>query len=444
MSLLTLACIDCHKIEKGIVEDVTEYVCFECASPECQNCHERFTKGDVKPVMDNDGTDLWCENCIDEGAQKCDNCDNLMHEWTDVDGNKWCRECTDDSAHLCERCGNYSTESIEVHTVNSRGRVVDQYWCDHCADTNSDTCRSCREYFTETTVIDDGIYCESCGTDAYYCGSCDTRSFELCSCNEGEEGLHCYTYKPPPIFYPPVNPSTNEVTYYGLEIEMVGKRVGGKRSFNDTDYIYYKQDATVDAELVTHPFTYEWFMKTGRAKLQNELKKCIDHDYEAYESSRCGIHIHVSRNAYTPLHLARLLTFVRGNKNLIQKLSRRKGGMSYCNPDCEMPYTVSYTAKYGLGFERYSAINCNNTATIEWRIFQSNLKIDGVHYCLDVVRALTAYLKTDNGTEKGFLKFVEKTPKAYEHLAAWLRKENMIKKPNAIKAVNKKEIPTCA
>lgn len=285
---------------------------------------------------------------------------------------------------------------------------------------------SCDVYFCDAECAEAGGYTEceysswdgSCGTfTANGNGLCD--SHQACDCGDCEECLprgliHSYSYKPSPRFL-----GTGPV-YLGLECEInTGYLTHSTRSIaqvvNDAvgRYAYLKSDGSIGEgfELVTHPMSHDWAM----GEFPWQLFSTLTDDYGVENDERCGIHVHVSRDGFRDAaHMYRWQKFFYRNRRPIQTLARRRNsswakftdagrdlalyaaksgttGNSY-HPGGEWYVPRRYRGTY-LQWDRYSAINVQNEATLEVRIFAGSVNATEVKAALNLVHGSVEYTR---------------------------------------------------
>ena len=292
----------------------------------CDICGCELAEGEGTWV----GDQLLCEDCVDEHCTTCDHCGDTI--WTSDsvqdDDTALCQSCFDDYYRRCECCGRI----IHDNNVN---------W--HC--------------------------------DMPYCNNC----FDEID-NEIEE----YNYKPEPIFY------GEGKRYLGVELEV---DEGGKSDDNAEtlkeiansghEHIYIKSDGSLDdgMEIVSHPMTLDYHMKN--MDWQTVLKKAIGMGYRSHQTSTCGLHVHVNRNAFGDNQaeqeeiIGKILFLIEKHWNEVFCFSRRS---SYNMNRWAARYGYEKTGKEILkkakcsDHGRYSAVNLCNYNTIEFRLFRGTLK----------------------------------------------------------------------
>ncbi len=146
-------------------------------------------------------------------------------------------------------------------------------------------------------------HCHSCDTlicnnDSYefecedYCGECydDVRY--------GNSSIKEYNYKPEPLFY------GADTFYLGVELEVDCEGKDGENADDilyignkSNECIYIKSDGSLDDgfEIVSQPMTLEYHKKY---QWNDILKKAVNLGYRSHQTSTCGLHIHVNRNAF--------------------------------------------------------------------------------------------------------------------------------------------------
>lgn len=257
-----------------------------------------------------------------------------------------------------------------------------------------------RQGYSEDGYDRDGDYHERCGT-------CDEWD---CDSDHGEDNygydrsLHGYSYTPTLQFM------GEGTAHYGMEIEVTLDRVNEGVDLvsehagtlaNGSDLIWCKHDSSVDGmEMVTHPMTYEWAMKNFPWKVLSDLRDKAGATVIGQEN---GIHVHVSRKAFdNSAHLYRWFKLWYRNPNDMQRIARRRSN-SWGSFDDRHRESQKDHVKFGkpgydsfadkTGRNRYSAINTQNAATLEVRIFASSLRPQRVKAALQLVAASVEYTR---------------------------------------------------
>lgn len=312
----------------------------------------------------------------------CDVCGSVEHD-EDIhyfDEQYLCGDCYSEKVATCEHCHN-------LIWVTDNAGDSETTLCQSCYDSNYSTCCGCDRvihYDVACYLSDDSStpYCDDCYDDRrddYYC-------------------IQNYHYRPDPIFYGETQ------RYLGVELEIdngcerhnVAKSLLGIANKNE-ERIYIKHDGSLEngMEIVTHPMTLAYHM--NEMPWKNVVNECRTTGFYSHMANTCGLHVHVSRLALGDSYeekdatIARILFFIEENWNELLKFSRRtesqlnRWASRYGRKDSPKE-TLDHAKSGGLG--RYTCVNLNNQATIEFRIFRGTLKYNTVIATLQLVDEL--------------------------------------------------------
>jgi len=158
----------------------------------------------------------------------------------------------------------------------------------------------------------------------------------------------------------------------------------------DQSRVVFEEDGSISGvEAITHPFTIEYFRKTGFEDLVNALD-----DAGFYTSNRTGLHVHISRKAFTNLGLLKLIYIFRKFQNDVQDFGRRD-----FNDYCELNGTLCDgfkrpTTKITYSQDnRYLAVNFKKNRTIELRSFKAELDYDYLSSVIEFCNNLVSVCK---------------------------------------------------
>lgn len=326
-------------------------------------CYLCGSKDYVCEVETDKGYIDLCRTCLDEYYAPCNDCNRMVHNddvlYTNSSYDDYiCHNCYERSYFICASCGEiwHNDDLIE----NRNG----EYLCEGCHDDNPSD-----EYFTDETF----------GTIEFVT---ETKK---------------YRHKPDSLFFG----LELEVERDGSEIpryEMVNQIKDILSRNNTHDFMEYKEDGSLDCgiEFVTLPFTWEWY-KNNKHIFDNILETLKSCGYRSYDPGTCGIHIHMSRDMFTTLHLYKMLKlfYERGNEGFILNISQRKrhsrvfscswGG----NNNYEDIDSIKDRAKCKRPCgERYTALNLTNSDTIECRIFRGTLNKQSFHKNIEFMQCV--------------------------------------------------------
>jgi len=447
----------------------------ENQSPRCQECHNRYNSEDViltVPIM------LETPNCY-----ACS-----YPEWSDSDQhtepNKWQfvtaylgdrvtsvqvhRDCSTASrnSHSCNDCDAVYVTARNVDWRRSFGtfsqafanftQIEGDLRCDHCASEyyqenggshNFTCCPSCEDTFHNDSGgwYNDTLYCGGCYDNyVWRCDDCGDDQWDGnghdCSEDDEEESntIHSYSYRPSPYFF-------GKGQYYlGFELEVEARnesRFAGAEMVQDDlgSHAYMKDDGSLNDgfEIVTHPHTLEQYQSNFNWEFIPKLKR---HGFRSWNTDTCGLHVHVSRTAFgdgvnpwgredrdqiilrKQAHELRFMKLIYDNQRQVERIAGRSGNHFATFGD---KGNLINKVKFGAQNNgRYSAINTDNDATLEVRVFKGSLRKERVLSALEFVTASVEYTRNLKVTSKNqalswlcFTAYVSNNMETYPNLA---------------------------
>ena len=287
-----------------------------------------------------------------------------------------CPECLENETTLCACCGQ------RIWLTDNAGNDNTPL-CQTCYDQSYMTCSECGRL----------IHCE----DSYYLDDSDEPLCLTCLEEANRDVIQGYYYKPEPIFY------GTGPRYFGVELEI---DEGGERgdyasqilsqvNVGFTERLYCKHDGSLGNgfELVTHPMSLEYHQE--EMPWPEVLRTARSLGYRSHQTQTCGLHVHVSRKSFGETEeeqepaIARILYFVEKHWEELLKFSRRtprqleRWAARYGYKD--RPQEILEHAKKGSHAGRYSCVNLENRATIEFRMFRGTLKLNSLLATLQMV-----------------------------------------------------------
>ena len=299
-----------------------------------------------------------------EAILECSECGTKLTEDSSriFNGEVFCVNCFEQATTLCDCCGTRIYR--DCAQGNERVSV-----CDECYDNNYTHCEDCGRL-----IHNNNAYYED-DSDYPYCHDCYEK--------RQDSAIKCYNYKPEPIFFGSGN------LFMGVELEI---DEGGEDDENAEalinianstgEHIYCKHDGSIGCgfEIVSHPMTLDYH--TSKMNWQKIFADAVSMDYRSHQTDTCGLHIHVSRAAFGKNYdeqedaISRVVYFVENHWNELLKFSRRTE--ENINRWASR-YGISTTAKdtyknaKDRHMGRYVAVNLENYATIEFRMFRGTL-----------------------------------------------------------------------
>jgi len=464
-------CVLCDDVVEGspylvLRGDIDAAVCEDCSGARVELCGECEEYHDThNQFVYYYGDDAVCESCRDEHYFECETCEQLEHSdnmcsvgYSDT---CICQNCYNDLS-CCDHCG----ESVfEIFTIE------DYDYCESCAKDNAEELLleiRDRDY-DESDEFDPeedeeilrsliamsirlnlfGITrrswdCYECGTTISGCLPCNEETWALSSfvVNDGstisgrcarcagvdtnlgeysqhKKKLNPYTYKPVPMFKRTESDLEKRALHFGteVEIEMAGKHDDVKAALSkigeaDKEYglFYCKQDACIKNgfEVVSHPFTLNW-MNQHRDAFDSMFN--LSEVMQGFEATSCGMHIHMSADAFTDLQMFKFMRWFYVNREYIRALSRRpkgklEGWASMKVPDDKKMLSYALDKSKGMDTGR-AALNVGSRQTIECRIFRSTLSPTTYYGNIEFLQSLFDYTRNSGIKNTRFAPYME-------------------------------------
>ena len=338
-----------------------------------------------------------------EGLFECGRCGTAKREDTSssVEGGNngsevWCADCVDYYTFFCDSCQeHYNSRTVVGHNVSSRRD--NELWCENCTEYHAGWCEVCDHY----EHID-----------------------QMCE-PEDEVELFSYNYKPR-VRHILALGEDSSVRTYGIELEMEPSHNEGERKFLvnaleaafGSDF-YCKQDGSLDdgVEMVSHPHSLQkWYDLSN--ELQTVLRESAEQGMRAWTKSNCGLHIHVGWDHFTKSHAMRFtLLFARNEAKWVKAANRRS---TYADFKA-IQGGVAMKVKNPGWAHHFDAVNLNGNGgtTIEVRIWRPSMAVGRILGSIELVdaayeytRDMTAHDAISGGLDfDSFVEFVEDSGK---------------------------------
>jgi hypothetical protein len=345
-------------------------------------------------------------------------------------------------------CGHYESED-NTHNVRN------DTWCDSCFNDDAVYCEDNGEYWPR----DDAYYSET--RDAYYTYDRDEDGDDDDDDDREDRNQPIMSYSTNVLNvldYPSGITSSHfgEFTM-GIELEMTSGEsdtntaAESVRSRLGSSYCIIKSDGSLPSngfEVVTSP--------QGLAKHIEVFKAWeIDPAYRAWNTGKCGMHVHIDSRAFTQLTVGKFLMFINssGNVDFIRKIAGRHPSVddqarSYCAAEHQSVLANPKTAVKGKSGERYRMVNMCNLGsrearrlglnmdnsyngrynTVELRIFRASLKKERLLAQIEFTHASVMFCRVAswrdlNGTS--FVKWLKTVAGQYPALVKWYGVRNV-------------------
>ena len=407
----------------------------------CDNCSE-----EKEILLTVCGGENWCKECIEENKlEQCDYCSDWSKDslTTIFNGDNLCERCTDKKTSTCDGC-----EEI-VYNNNIR-EINSAFICDDCVASNYTKCRGCHALILNDRLcfceIDDEYYCEECFSEYFgYCEECNclylTEDLHNGLCNECDngcpEGIESYDYEPSSFTFQMTNKEKttpdNKRLFFGVEVEVERNNCGDgdieKEVGNLPSFCYAKEDGSLEEgfEIVSEPMSWDWLQEHKTD--WNNILRIRNRGFQSYNTTTCGLHIHMSKSAFTTLHLYKFLKLFFENPEFILIISQRQRNAleRWASLTCDS--SLVYKAKTKHGREKYVAVNTCNPGTIEIRIFRGTLAEAGFWKDFEFCKAVFDFTKVSGIKEitpVKFMDYVTENKKMFPNLYQFLQRKLFI------------------
>lgn len=451
-------CNDCEALVWG--DDTTwietgEYsVCDECRTYSyfsCGHC-DQYSHTENSYFI-TDAEESWCGTCAEEEAICCDRCEDHTSAWFCLLDQDLCGRCLavtegeirlrhqrcggcpdcDEELNECDEARAMASNNHLYRTMNQetvRGVRVECYDCGRAVFVGeSALTQDQRDRFNADTshYRPDRVYCLRCRPT-------DTQ---------GRVGyaVRNYSHRPEPRFkksplekYRNVRGSPGKL-YFGVEVEVEvadEERISMNKALadlaegdRDEGLFYCKSDGSIHYgfEIVSHPFTFQYMKQNDKAF--DAMFRLRD-TCEGYRPTNCGMHVHMSVDAFTSLHMYKFIRFFYDNPEFIKRVSRRTGNNMERWAACQLSTgdnPIHIAKRQSCQSSRYSALNFQTRRTVECRIFRSTISRPLFYGNIEFLKGVYDYTK-DSGLKNmsvdGFISHAQRHGSMFNNFLASL------------------------
>ena len=425
----------------------------------CEICGELHSLDEGKIIKGNNHIYFVCDDCEPNNYAICDDCGELVEQdrtYTTHDNRIICENCYESNNYFtCERCGKVMEDCHAVYIEDTN-----EYVCDDCAEQHYYQCMDCNRWYSHDNVYTDSLgnnLCKDCYCDNYYiCSGCgefvrmddcywDDRTDEpFCAC--------CYEDEEQNQIINRYHSNNNWIVHYteserddymsdkltlGLEIEVEGNTEFAKGFMErvDNDLIYLEKDSSVEGfEIITQPMTREYATEVFPNKISEGFKYLRDNDFKGHNAG--GIHIHVANYGDTRLTVYRLKRLLYNldskQQSLFLKLTQRTKNDLIQWADNQVPFDMSIECAF-LQDSRYESLNLDDrTGTLEFRIFNSNLRVERISKNIEMVCSLLDYINSSSWNSSSdlydWMRFVYDNNVLYPNLYLFIEEKQLREK----------------
>ena len=425
----------------------------------CEICGELHSLDEGKIIKGNNHVYFVCDDCSPEDYVICDDCGELVEEdrtYTTHDNRIICENCFDSNGYyVCDRCGEVVEDCHAVYIEDTN-----EFVCDDCAEQYYYQCMDCGRWYSMNKIYTDSsgnALCEDCYCNSYYtCMGCgEFVHSDDCYWDDDMDAAYCeycYNTNVKNSFIKSYHSHNNWTVHYteseyddymsdkltlGLEIEVAGDTEFAKGFMErvDNDLIYLEKDNSVEGfEIITQPMTRKYATEVFPNKISEGFKYLRDNDFKGHNAG--GIHIHVANYGDTRLTVYRLKRLLYNldskQQSLFLKLTQRKKDDLIQWADNQVPFDMSI--EYAcLQDNRYEAINLDDrTGTLEFRMFNSNLRVERISKNIEMVYALLDYINSSSWNSSSdlydWMRFVYDNNVVYPNLYLFIEEKQLREK----------------
>lgn len=333
---------------------------------------------------------LWDCTCL-----LCDHCENLIEPSTGCEECLACEDCSVDHWE-CTECAEHFMDQSRTAQCPWCNYCEDCCACIHCAgcdavDTDgSGICGDCRGCYDRCCSC---WYCEGCREshpehvqDCSECNSC----LSACTCASDDDVIKRYESKAPA--YCGFHGAPADGLFIGVELEVEvhsGHREDSADTWleNNSDWSICCEDGSLNRtpgyEIKTAPMSLELHQERWATALSRDAWAT---DVRSWNTSTCGLHVHVSRAPLSPLTIGKIVCFMNSDSS-VPFVIALAGRSSFYHGD----YDKEKASKSAAALEkhaidpprsRYEAVNLCNRDTIEFRVFKGT--VDTTHVLADI------------------------------------------------------------
>jgi hypothetical protein len=240
----------------------------------------------------------------------------------------------------------------------------------------------------------------------------------------------------PPLNFMRGSPQSLETLFLGTELEVSNPQKPSSKTRDHfdilqklPDWTFPKSDSSINRgfEIVSHPQSRSWLALHMR-EWDSLLKDLRAANYTSGTAKpSCGIHVHISKNAFSHLRLYKFLFMVYSHPNLMLRLSQRtkKDFVQWAHVKSGgKERKASAKLKRDGTTDHHKAINITNKNTIELRVFNGTTNPLGFRKNIECTLALFDFVGVTSLTDLNvvaFLDFVQNNSGHYKFLNLFIK-----------------------
>ena len=316
---------------------------------------------------------------------------------------------------LCDNCHDL----VPTFSIRLRDGLL---ICERCYFMNSWVCHYCHHIYGEGeepySIIENEHGHHS------VCNNCRDNNYDL---------ILPYSFDPQFKFYK-TNRDKRELLYFGIELEIESNGSDKREAVESLSAcVYAKADSSImnGFEIVSHPMTYNWLMDNHN--IWDKILELRKKGWRSYDTESCGMHIHLSKNAFGNYHLYKFMKLFYDNSDFILRFSQRKGvHLNQWASLNDNEQNIIYKARNkNRGREdRHTAVNLGREFSVEIRVFRGTLNPLSFWKNIEFTKALFDFSRDyslECMNELAFRDFIRFEKKRYPNLHSFMWDKDKMK-----------------
>lgn len=362
--------------------------------------------------------------------QTCRECDQLFYPW-DIRGSRTggplCYECV----RSCDWCGGVWSRGAWVGATVP----VREGWtlCAGCFANNFVECDACHTGINRREM-GAATRCHPCYMERQGGGDVpiteELTEQNSCQCRVCTEGmLRGYDADAVAIFpqwAKVTRPVPKDKLYCGVELEVeVVDGVDRAKMVTELHqlvgrFAIMKTDGSLNygIEIVSMPLGHELAKEAWGKFLERRQERRLQ--IRSWNTSTCGMHIHMSRRGLTEFAIEKAAKWMVKNQAFCEAVAGRTGNGYAMYDDRKWGFSKS---RYDNG-GKYQALNVSKAMTVEYRLFRGTLNRNSFLRNVDFAFALSRWARDEasagNLTVQAFAGYVYRMRKTYSELYEWM------------------------
>ena len=206
--------------------------------------------------------------------------------------------------------------------------------------------------------------------------------------------------------------------------------------FNGDNYnslVKFENDSSLGAngiEIITQPMSMKYIMENVN-KFAEGMRMIEELDYVSHDSGKCGMHIHVSKEALNDNIIDNLYLLFENFRNELVAFSRRtQDGMRWCRFMTDISYHPDQMDEDYIkrnkpqGNDHGSCINSGQRNTVEFRLFRGTTKMKTFIANIQLIDNIVDIASKDNIEEITWDDIINLKPEYTELIAYNEKKSN--------------------